>query len=45
MFGKIGAVLVSLGVMSADSESIWIPFAIVMAGFLFVVIGEWRAAK
>jgi len=40
MFGKIGAVMVAVGIMSADSIDIMVPALIVFAGMLLVAIDE-----
>lgn len=45
MFEKVGALIVSLGIMSADSVDILIPFMMVMSGIVLVVIGEWGESK
>ena len=41
MFGKIGAVIVAVGVMSADSIDIMVPALLVFAGMLLVAIDEF----
>lgn len=45
MFSKIGALIISLGIMSADSVDILIPFMMVMLGVVFVAIGERGESK
>ena len=42
MFGKIGAMIIAIGVMSADSIDIMIPIMMVFAGMLLVAIDEIR---
>ena len=40
MFGKLGALIVAVGVMSADSIDIMVPALMVFAGLLLVAIDE-----
>ena len=40
MFGKLGAIIVAVGVMSADSIDIMVPALMVFAGMLLVAIDE-----
>ncbi len=40
MLSKIGVMVLSLGVMSADSEWLIIPLAMVIIGALMMIIGE-----
>ena len=42
MFGKVGAMVIAVGVMSADSIDIMIPIMMVFAGMLLVAIDEIR---
>lgn len=42
MFGKVGAMIIAVGVMSADSIDIMIPIMMVFAGMLLVAIDEIR---
>ena len=45
MFEKIGGMIVALGVMSAESKNVLIPFAVVLIGMVLVAIGEWRSTN
>lgn len=40
MLSKIGLLILSLGVMSADSEWLIIPLAMVITGALLMIAGE-----
>ena len=40
MFGKIGAILVCLGIVCADSQNVFIPWSMVLLGALMVCASE-----
>lgn len=37
---KVGLMLVLVGISAADSEALWIPLVIILAGALMVMKGE-----
>ena len=45
MLSKIGALIVSVGIMGADSVDILIPIMIVFFGMLLVAIDELRGSN
>lgn len=40
MFGKIGAILVCLGIVCADSQNVFIPWSMVLLGAFIVYYSE-----
>ena len=45
MFSRLGACVVTLGVMSADSIDILLPVIVIAIGAVLVAVGEWRGEK
>ena len=45
MFSKIGALIIAIGVMSADSIDIMIPALMVFAGMLLVAVDELGGSR